>query len=450
MSSAVELLVNRAPPVGAQGVANVDSSIVGCTLDYPIYDMQGVLLLLAAGAVVTPQLRTRLKDRRIGQVSISTADATAVSLDSSLRDDGTAPLCFDTDELTQKLDALIDSGSMFLADSGTPARDKLVFHGCRAYDPESRFRLIDQHRATTGALDSMMIRASRGAQLDTHEVATIAATYLTELTSDSDNVLTVASEACRGVSISTHCLQMSMLAMAIGMEYGLDAENVRLLGICGLVHDWGLTKVPAHLRECRRIPSDNEYLGVKEHPIYTLELLEAIVGIPKYVPLICCQVHERPNGTGYPRGRKGESIHKCARILNVADAFVHMTSPQSYRPPLMAYAAMECLLKMAASNAVDPDVVRALLKIQSLFPLGSLVALSDGSIGRVLRRNANDFSHPIVALVQDPWGNAIDSASPDVVVELTDEKLQIIQAIPNPRRKEISLTDEEFQFQIRR
>lgn len=427
---------------------SVDSLVIGCRLENPIYDMGG-LLLLAAGSTVTPQLKSRLRLRHIDQIRISTEDAAAVTLNADNLGDCAGGLGFDT-ELTRKLDEMIDSGQMFLADSGNPVRDRVVLHGCKAFNPAAREGLISRHRETACELDKMMHTASHGGSLRSNEIATIAATYLTELTVDSDCVLSAASEASRDHSISQHCLQLSMLGMALGIEMGLDAENVRTLGICGLVHDWGMTKVPAKLREANRILSNIEYLGVKKHSIYSLELLQKIEGIPKYVPVIAYQLHERPNGTGYPRGRSGESIHKCARILNVADAYIHLTSQQRYRPPVMPYYAMECLLKMAKLKSVDSDVVRSLLHIQSLFPIGSLVNLNDGSIAQVMRRNGNDFIHPIVQVIQDGRGTKVDTSSQESIVDLAASTLRIVQPIPNPKRREIVLKEEELQFQLRR
>lgn len=445
----IDISASSEQEVPAQNIAiHIDSLIVGRCLVHPIYDSRGVLLL-TAGAMMTPKVRQRLKDRQIDEVYVSPVDAVTLMLNADLFEDHNATITFDT-ELTRELDEMIESGRMFLADSGMPVRDKLVLHGCKAYNPESRERLMEQHRETAGALDRMMKQLSHGVKLKSSEISTIAATYLTELTSDADNVLTAATEASRDNSISQHCLQMSMLGMALGMELGMDAENVRTIGICGLVHDWGMTLVPREIRDSTRILSSVEYLAIKKHSIYSLEMLQKIEGIPKNVPLICYQVHERPNGMGYPRGRSGESIHKCARILNVADAFVHLTSRQPHRPPLMPYAAMECLLKMVPTKAVDGEVVRMLLNIQSLFSLGSLVTLSDGSVGRVIRRNGNDFAHPIVAIVQNVRGESVDPADPDGVVQLGEGKLRVLQVFPNPKRGEIALSPEEFQFQLKR
>lgn len=70
----------------------------------------------------------------------------------------------------------------------------------------------------------------------------------------------------------------------------------------------------------------------------------------------------------------------------------------------------------------------------------------DWGMTRVIRRNANDFSHPIVAVMQNAHGLRVDSNSQNAVVELKAGGLEVVQALANPKREEISLSPEEFQF----
>jgi len=434
---------------GREGTVEVlvDALIVGRSLQHSVYDRNGVLLL-AEGTEITPELKERLKSRGVVELSLQEEDAKRVTL---LQDSAEAPddaLSF-RNELTERLDRLIGSESFFVRNSGDAVREKVVLHGCRAYNPEQREHIIKQHVETAQTLDEMIGQAMKGQRLKGNEITTVTATYLTELTADSDNVLTAAAEAAHDQDLANHCLQMSILSMAIGVEMGLDEGNVRTLGLCGLVHDWGLVRVPEELRRPRRFPPPGDYLPVQKHPIYALELLEQIEGVPSVVPLVAYQVHERPNGTGYPRRRNAQAIHPFAKILLVADTYIHLTNPQSYRLPLMPYAAMECLLKLAAQKAVDPEVVRALLNMVGLFPIGSYVVLTDGSVGRVYRCSA-DYTRPVVQRIQDGYGRAIPASSSDSLVDLTESDLRVRQALPNLARKETALSDDELRIQARR
>ena len=105
----------------------------------------------------------------------------------------------------------------------------------------------------------------------------------------------------------------------------------------------------------------------------------------------------------------------------------------------MPYVAMECLLRQANCHQVDADVVRSLLEILSLFPVGSFVALCDGSAARVMRPNRDDFMRPLVALVQDSKGSPLDPDEESSLLNLADSELKVVQALPTPGRNEIGL-----------
>ncbi len=416
--------------------------IIGRRLETDLTDVNG-LLLLAAGSVLTQDIREHLRARGNKTVYSSKAEVARISLQAL----GTKPaptLVFDT-ELTKKIDSVIDCGLLSVNNRGPAVRDNVVFLGRQGYDTDQRSRLLDQHGKNGKALSTMMSEALSGeAGMDGSLVATMAADYLKEMTTDTDNTLTSAIGDFGSDDLASRSLETALLAMAIAIEMNFDAENVRNVGVAGLVHDWGMMRVPKEIRLAARRLNPVEMLEIKRHPIHSLELLQHVSALPSVIPVVAYQVHERFNGTGYPRGRRGSSIHPFARVLQVADAFVAMTSPRPYRPPMMRYAAMECLVRMAKSRAVDPDVVRSLLKIQSLFPIGSYVVLDNGSIAQVARRNGEKYTQPIVRQVFDNNGGAIDPMDPDAMIDLSDSERTVNQALPTPGSEEVPFNEDYY------
>jgi HD-GYP domain-containing protein (c-di-GMP phosphodiesterase class II) len=201
-----------------------------------------------------------------------------------------------------------------------------------------------------------------------------------------------------------------------------------------------MLRVPPEIRNARGCLATADWIEITKHPIYSLEILQRIAGLPPVVPLVVYQIHERPNGKGYPRGRSGANIHSFAKVVQVADIYTALRSIRPYRPPLMPYAAMECLIRQAQNHDVEPDVVRALLRIQSLFPLASFVTLSDGSVARVLRSNRDDYTRPVVQLLQDSRGKAAESHKEGILIDLRESPLSIQQALPTPGTQEVALS----------
>lgn len=421
---------------------SVDQLIIGRQIRQPIHDSDGVLLL-AAGSILTADFKRLLQGRKVSQVTMERSDAETATIASFNPNNATSAIVeFDT-ELTKKLDSVISSGILFVANTGPAHREKMVFHGKKAYDQQQRESLIAQHQATSESLDNMMKGALHGNRINGSQISSLAASYLTDMTDDADMLLNVANEAASKKELADQSLKMAMLGMALGIEMGLDADNIRKLGVISLVENWGMVRVPEEIRAAPRNLARHEFLHIQKHPIYALELLENVSGMPNLVPLVAYQMHERIDGSGYPRQKKGNNIHLMARILQVADIYVAMTSPRPHRKALMPYAVMVYLLNQAKQKTLDAAVVRSLLQIHSLFPIGSYVVLSDHSLSRVIRRNKNDYMHPIVQRLQDSNGKTVDREDPDQLLDLAESQLEIIQVLPTPGKDEIGILPSE-------
>ncbi|MCG6158451.1 HD-GYP domain-containing protein [Rubinisphaera margarita] len=430
-----------APDENGSTVVPLTELIVGRTVRQPIYDLNGILLL-AENTVITSEMKLAIRKRGANKVRVSNQDLKRITLDRKLAEVSAPKVSFDQD-LTRKLDAIVDGGLLSIKNTGPAVKNDVVFLGRKGYNQEQRQQLIDDHQKNGQALGDMLSEALRGETMDGSLVSTMAAHYLKEMTTDTDNVLTSAINQFSNDNIAANSLEVALLAMAIGIEMDLDAENSRHLAMAGIVHDWGMMRVPASIRLSAERLDAVEMLEIKKHPIHSLELLQRVSALPRVVSVISYQVHERLNGTGYPRGRRGQSIHPFARILQVADAFVGMTSPRPYRPPLTRYAAMECLLRQARERFVDPEVVRCMLKIQSLFPIGSFVLLSDDTVAQVMRRNLDHYTQPIVARVSDANGELVDRDADENKIDLhADESITVVRALPTPGSDEIDSVEE--------
>lgn len=428
------VVVPEAVPTDHHVGVPVDGLRDGHLLQFPILGANGVLLL-AENSTITPRFKELLRARRVEGVLVNEQDARGMGVEcGSTASGGDAP--FDP-ELTRKLDELSESGDLFTGNTGPQFKDKLVTHGCEGYSGEQRERLVKDHAETSSLLNDMVRSAANGKPLNGGDIATVVSGYLTHLTLDSDCVVDVVNAASGYAKLAEQSLNTSLLGMSLAIEMGMDEENVRLTGLGGLLHDWGMTRVPLSIRESKKVLTQAEFTQIQKHPIHTLEMLQRIRGIPSQVPLICYQIHEQPNGRGYPRGRRNKQIHPCAGILKVADAFNALMSPRLYRSALMPYAALECLLRNAAERVYDPEIVRSLLHVMSLFPIGSTIALNDGSIARVIRRNGNNFANPVVQIIQNRDGSALTRFQ---VVDMSQDKRKIVRAIATPGKNEVALS----------
>lgn len=398
--------------------------------------------MLAAGATITERFKELLRARGIEEVILHESDARMAPAAPPPRP---ATALIDS-ELADRLDQLVDSGRLFIADSGPKFSERLQVHGCASYEPEQHAVLVEQYAANCALLDGLIKSVMHGVPVEGEQIAAVVAGYLTQFCIDADCVLEVANQIQEFASLAEQSLHTAILGMALAIEMGMAERDIRAIGLSGLLHAWGMTRVPEAIRNANRILSQSEFVEIQKHPFYTLDVLQRVSGIPADVPLICFQIHERPNGTGYPRGRRCEEIHPGARILHVANAFCALTSPRPFRLPLTSYAAVECLLRSARNRSVDPEVVRSLLHVVSLFPIGSFVVLNDTSVARVIRRNGRQYDCPIVELIRPP-GALVDSTQGSVIIDTAIDERKIVRAMAAPGRQEIALRPDVLTLQ---
>ena len=160
---------------------------------------------------------------------------------------------------------------------------------------------------------------------------------------------------------SGHEDQVAEIACKIAKEMKLTEEQISAIHIAATLHDIGKISVPSEILTKPGRLSDLEREMIKTHCKVANDLLLNIE-FPYPVAEIIFQHHERMDGSGYPRGLKGDNITIEARIIGAADVLDAMASYRPYRPALGVDAAIEEIIKFSGIT-YDPAVVDACLKI---------------------------------------------------------------------------------------
>lgn len=158
-----------------------------------------------------------------------------------------------------------------------------------------------------------------------------------------------------------HQRRVAKLAGAIAAEMGLPEDRMLGLHMACVVHDIGKIHVPAEILSSPSKLSDAEFDILKTHPQTGWEILKGI-DFPWPVAEIVYQHHEKLDGSGYPRGLKGDDILLEARILTVADVVEAMTSHRPYRPGFGIFPALQ---EISRNKGIlyDTAVVYACLRV---------------------------------------------------------------------------------------
>jgi putative nucleotidyltransferase with HDIG domain len=230
--------------------------------------------------------------------------------------------------------------------------------------------------------------------------------------------------------VSRHCLNVSKLAMFLARSLGLGAEEIREISVCGLLHDVGMMKIKEEIFTKHAALDQEEWEQVKGHPIEGALLLTKEVVLRDVVARVALEHHEKPDGTGYPAGKKKTETHLYARLINVVDTYGAMVSPRAHRLPMLPYQAMRVVMDDGAKGMLDWDLVQAFVKALSIYPIGSYVRLEGGEIARVVRAQPEMPEKPVIAVIADAQRNVLRMP---VEIDLAmTEPTPKFEAVPSP------------------
>jgi len=332
--------------------------------------------------------------------------------------------------LSRQFDAEIDRGtSLRLPPQGEPFADRVRDHGDRLYDKDVMNRLALVVNRSSKQLAEVFATLKMGGQAGMHVVESISQDGLFRAAEDIDLFVYLGITPSSDCYPSRHSLRVAMLATAMGANMGWDERSLLDLAIGCLLHDVGMLGVDSSVYDTKRILSLADFTQIAKHPVLAIESLGQYADqLPLASRMVAYQIHERPNGSGYPRGWKADQIHDLAKLASVADVYVAMVSPRPHRPGIVPYHALKKILHDTKTGLFDSEVVRALLKAVSLFPIGSYVALSDGRVGKVIRARGIDYDQPIV----EAWTRDEPTASRAIVDLSQQDDVRITSTLARP------------------
>ena len=173
----------------------------------------------------------------------------------------------------------------------------------------------------------------------------------------------------RECGTALHSQVVARYAELTARELRLPEELVEDVRLAGLLHDVGKSGVSDAVVSKPAALTEEEWVEMRYHPEIGAALLDD-AGLDEVREWILCH-HERPDGTGYPRGLRGAEIPLGARILAVADAYEAMTNDRAYRRSIGRWRARD-ELRRGAGTQFDEVVVEAFLRaVERDWPSGA-------------------------------------------------------------------------------
>ena len=193
-------------------------------------------------------------------------------------------------------------------------------------------------------------------------------------------------------------LNTAAIAAIVGRAMQFSAERLTVLTTAALLHDVGMLRLSATIVTKQGALTTEERRVVQTHPIHSYQVIIKELGMSEPIGLAALQHQERWDGKGYPQRLTGERIGLEARIIAVVASFVAMVSNRPHRNPMVGYTAIRNLL-VDNGTRFDPDVLKTFIHVLGIYPIGSIVQLSDGSIARVLENRSTTILKPMVKVI---------------------------------------------------
>lgn len=199
------------------------------------------------------------------------------------------------------------------------------------------------------------------------EANVVVPLYKTPVFSESNQVVSMYDElraffTRRHLPTAEHSLRVRVWAASLGSSLGLTDDELSTLTLAAEIHDIGKLHVPVSILNKPCALSDDEWLIVKQHPVWGAYVASvAFPDQPEVAQCVLCH-HERLDGSGYPNNLKGDEIPFLARIVSVTDAFIALTEDRPYR---RGYTEEEALNVLAYEDKgkYDIDVIQALSRL---------------------------------------------------------------------------------------
>jgi HD-GYP domain-containing protein (c-di-GMP phosphodiesterase class II) len=196
-----------------------------------------------------------------------------------------------------------------------------------------------------------------------------------------------------------HSLNSCLISMNIATASGYSKNQIIEIGCGALLADIGMMLIPEKIRFKKGQLSRDEQFEIYKHPVIGYDLLSRMADVPEAVRVAVYQHHERDNQRGYPKGSSKHLIHNYAKIIGIADVYMALIAPRTYRKSFKPYDAMKIVIQMANQGILDIKHVKNFVSYMSLFPVGSFVKLKSGKIAKVIQANESMYSSPVVSVI---------------------------------------------------
>jgi HD-GYP domain-containing protein (c-di-GMP phosphodiesterase class II) len=224
-------------------------------------------------------------------------------------------------------------------------------------------------------------------------------------------LLNLVSVKRRDLVTFVHLLNVTLLGMFFASKLQFSKDDVLDLGIAALYHDVGKLYISLKVIQKKDKLSEGEFIQVRNHPLLGAKILDGYKDALGVLPIIVSYEHHlRHDMTGYPRSPYARRPHPASMMVSICDVYDALALKRSYKkdyPPEKIYE----LMTLERGKIFDPQLLDKFFQFMGVWPVGTLVSMSDGRVGVVRAANELEIERPSVQiLAPENAGEVVDLA----------------------------------------
>lgn len=288
--------------------------------------------------------------------------------------------------------------------SATPARNELWEKKKKQIEKlEKRRQKLQQcekdYHRTIKQVSVVMQKLMTGSDEAAVEADRLIQDIVDSLLMDQEAIVHLVNVKSKDDTAFYHTLNVAILAMVLGREYGLSAEEAKLVGMGALFHDIGKNKIPKKLLYKRGSLTPAEAKILQMHPQYGHQMMSQIESFPRDALQIILTHHEAIDGSGYPKGLRDADISILSKITAIANSYDNLCNKLDPTESMTPYESL-CHLFCRQKQQLDATLMQRFISCMGVYPPGTIVKLKNEMVGMVVSINPNKPLRPSI-LVYD-------------------------------------------------
>ena len=195
-----------------------------------------------------------------------------------------------------------------------------------------------------------------------------------------------------------HSINLAVLMGIFAKSMSIDRDTMQQVMVGALLHDIGKIMVPDNILHKPGKLDDDEFARMKQHVVFSRDLLKNTPGIQPLTVVVAAQHHERIDGSGYPEGLTGCQICREGKMVAITDVYDAITADRCYHKGLAPTVALKKLLEWSGTH-LEESLVHTFIRSMGIYPVGSLVMLESGRLAVVIEASEKDQTRPIVKVI---------------------------------------------------